>query len=53
MQLVRTRYLAALLSCLAITVSARPADAAELKLLFLGDNGHHDRPIDFGKLNQS
>ncbi len=45
MQLVRTRYLAALLSCLAITVSARPADAAELKLLFLGDNGHH-RPAD-------
>jgi putative membrane-bound dehydrogenase-like protein len=45
MQLVRTRCLAILLSCLAVTVSARLADAAELTLLFLGDNGHH-RPAD-------
>ncbi|MBI2478640.1 MAG: ThuA domain-containing protein [Planctomycetia bacterium] len=48
MQLVVTRCpvgLAALLSCIAVIVSADSSAAAELKLLFLGDNGHH-RPAD-------
>ena len=34
-----------LFACLAVCAIAREAESAELKLLFLGDNGHH-RPAD-------
>ena len=44
------RFLVTLLLCLGIELSVSAADSKPLKLLYLGDNGHHQPRARFGQL---